>query len=399
MIRCFFKNSLYAICTILFLSSSTCGEGPIIDPDVIEDNAAVTVRRIDEPTTWTDRYQGIDYIVHHNIAVFSDLIIEEGTTIVFLEDAGLAISNSGVLKAEGKLSAPIIFSGNDDLKGFWRGIELDSEKKSILNHCVVEYAGTRRNGTYSDCAVYVSGKAAITNTSIQHSAYHGVGFAVNGVHEASILAFENNILLENEGHPIFSPARLIKDMDLASCSFQKNKENSIAIYINNSNKDLVGDHSWENPSIPYLMTTDIKPKGKWEIGNGTEVLMEEGTEIHLRFDGSMAVTGSVDAPVVIKSNQNLPGSWKGIFIENNSQNKFNHLQIYHGGSSPFIDNISAGNITMGSFVGHPVKLDLSNCLVAESAACGISVLERDNVDFNETNTSFSGNTGDNMCVK
>lgn len=398
MVQRFFKYSFYIVITILFLTSSTCGDNPLPLPGIEDNKLDVKLTRIDAPTTWTDQELGPDYIVHNNIEVFSDLIIEPGTSIIFLEDAGLSINKSGVLKAEGEIAKPIVFTGNNGIKGEWRGLELGSTKKSVLNHCNVEYAGAKRNGTYSDCAVYVTGTASITNSSIQLSAYHGVGLAVDGVHEADIQDFENNILLGNDGHPIFAPARLISKMDLTSCNYQSNEEESIAVYINNSNRDIDGSHSWEDPTIPYLLTTDIKPKANWTLKEGTQLLMEEGTAIHIRFDGSININGSVDAPVVIKSNQNLPGSWKGIFIENDGQNKINQLQIYHGGSSPFIDNVSPGNITVGSFVGNPVKLDLFNSLIAESAACGISVLERANVAFKETNSSFNGNSGENMCL-
>lgn len=106
---------------ILFLCAVvSCEEGDeIADPEQLSNN-------IDEELHLGNNVaeEGLpDYIVDGFLIVNADLIIDPGVCIVFTANSGLFINN-GSIQAIGTAAEPIKFTGQQGVKGFWRGIQV-----------------------------------------------------------------------------------------------------------------------------------------------------------------------------------------------------------------------------------------------------------------------------------
>jgi parallel beta-helix repeat protein len=152
--------------------------------------------------TWLK--QPVPYIIEdRHLEIYSDagsmLTIQPGTTI---KTSGNIIwvgaYGKGGLIANGTASEPIIFSSSraTPQKGDWNGIRFTSQtlSGSMLNHCVVEYAGY-----YSDAGVTVSytDLPSITNSTIRYSASYGIEL------EMSNPTMSNNTFVGNDGVDVY----------------------------------------------------------------------------------------------------------------------------------------------------------------------------------------------------
>lgn len=95
--------------------------------------------------TWLDI--GVPYVLGEAgtyLTVLAHLTLEPGVEMQFGSNAGLYISNTGVLTAEGTTTDQIIFTGLEKSSGYWRGINFyDTPGPSnILDNVIVEYAGS-----------------------------------------------------------------------------------------------------------------------------------------------------------------------------------------------------------------------------------------------------------------
>ncbi len=108
--------------------------------------------------------------------IFSSLIIEAGTKLVFAAGGGLKTSNQGSLSAIGTDSQPIIFTGQQQISGYWSGIQfLTNSVSNKLDHTVVEYGGQPGGNAPSLVGMFFNdSRADISNSILRHSATNGI---------------------------------------------------------------------------------------------------------------------------------------------------------------------------------------------------------------------------------
>jgi len=137
---------------------------------------------IDVDTVWTAADSPI--VVDGNIRVVPGVIleIEPGVTVLFrpvpVSPAGYFIRVDGTLRAAGTADAPILFTAEDN-RSPWGGIIFNrtstdwdptAETGSILQHCVIEYAGNQQ-----DAAVVISAASPrIADVIVRYSASDGI---------------------------------------------------------------------------------------------------------------------------------------------------------------------------------------------------------------------------------
>lgn len=86
---------------------------------------------------------GIPYLFHDDFSVDHPLVIEDGTVLKFGAGHQLAISLQGSLTAIGESANPIIFEGESDEPGYWKGIYLARQNGAVhqLHHTEIRHAG------------------------------------------------------------------------------------------------------------------------------------------------------------------------------------------------------------------------------------------------------------------
>ncbi|MBI5099602.1 MAG: right-handed parallel beta-helix repeat-containing protein [Nitrospirae bacterium] len=161
-------------------------------------------------TTWT--LAGSPYVLTDNVFVYGasnpTLIIEPGVEVRFMGYyTGLYIGNSwyltGVLKAQGTPSNPIVFTSNNPTPapGDWMLIQFEdkSVSASILEHVIIEYGGWWDTDGWTSLFVSddAGGNLRIRNSIIRYS--KGSGIQLSG---ASSLTLTDSSVVNHEGNGV-----------------------------------------------------------------------------------------------------------------------------------------------------------------------------------------------------
>ena len=144
----------------------------------------------------------IPYFVQGVLDITARIDIEKGTEVVFEENAGLGVYDSGILSAKGTAAEKIVFRGIENSQGYWRGIHIETNSiNNALDHVSISNAGS--NYVYccnSAAAVFVKGaKLSISNCRIADSGGCGI-FETSG----SDLSMSSNTFLNNADGDICS---------------------------------------------------------------------------------------------------------------------------------------------------------------------------------------------------
>ncbi|MBP0902668.1 hypothetical protein ACFSKN_06585 [Mariniflexile gromovii] len=122
------------------------------------------------------------YLVSGNLSIDTGLKVLSGAIFKFEEDVTMRITTNGYLDAKGTNDQNIWFTGNNQTKGFWNGILIQSSSnKNVMEYCNVSYAGkspmlninkVTSIGLDGDSL----GKLSIANSKISHG--YGYGIAI-----------------------------------------------------------------------------------------------------------------------------------------------------------------------------------------------------------------------------
>jgi hypothetical protein len=105
-----------------------------------EDIVLVEVGSVDDDQSWP----GIDadYLIDGDITVYGNMTIEAGARLVFKQDIGMYVRSDASLAANGTSSAPIVMTGEQQTRGYWGGLEYNSNSvDNALTYVTIEYAG------------------------------------------------------------------------------------------------------------------------------------------------------------------------------------------------------------------------------------------------------------------
>lgn len=305
---------------------------------------------------------GVDYICDCEVDITGGVFtIEDGVEIQFTTGAGLYVGPNATIKALGTSSSPVRLTNSE---GSWKGIYVESPKDANeLNYVVMENAGqynfaTTVEGFNHDnkASVVVWGKLKVSNSTITGSKGYGVAY----LSSSESGGFTNNTINNSATYPLFIAAKELNNTSLNTCSFSGNGKNVIAIYGINSNADVSNAVDFIKTPIPYLAISSLNFIETTTMAAGTLILMSSDKGMYVHGQGSLAIQGTSSNPVVIKGENETAGFWKGLLVNtNNSNNEFNYLHIYDGGSDETGFGADLTNLAMGT--GFTAKLTLNNC--------------------------------------
>lgn len=131
-------------------------------------------------SVWPALNFGATYLVSGNLAIQSGLQILPGAIFKFVEDKMIGIFPNAYLEAKGTPEQRIVFTGANQLKGYWNGISIQSNStKNIMDYTEVSYAGkTAMPAIMKIASIGLDGdylsNLTITNSKISH----GLGFGI-----------------------------------------------------------------------------------------------------------------------------------------------------------------------------------------------------------------------------
>lgn len=285
---------------------------------------------------------GVDYIIATDAIynVTANLIIEEGVTIQFVDDAGLAVDETGSINAVGNGTSPIILEGiNKNVVGAWRGIIIYSDKTAnILNHVTIKGAGSNSfnsNGDLGNLIIYADAKAKIDNCTFENGAAYGLNADYTSTKITSLM---NNKFINNNT-PILIRANNADIID-ATNSFSNNTNSYVHTRIGN---EITTNKTWQALSIPYQITSssfgifklqEIGSNGRLTLNPGVNILFETQTGLKIDDTGSLAAVGTANNKITFRGVDPQAASWDGIQFHHTQSpsNEISHAIIEHAGS-------------------------------------------------------------------
>lgn len=305
---------------------------------------------------------GVDYECDCEVDISAGTFkIEPGVEIVFKSGGALYVHDDATIKAIGTSAMPIRMS---DFEGSWKGIAVYSDKEANeLNNVEIVNAGNYNFGTViggfthdSKGSVVVDGKLKIYNTVVTGSKGYGVAYLASG----ECTGFSGNQVNLSMSHPVFIYAGQLNNTSLASCTFNANTKNSIAIYGYTSNEDVTEPVDFIQTPIPYQGITGLNFKDVTKMAAGTTIIMSNNKGIYVTGQQYMQINGTASNPVTIKGETETSGFWLGLLVNtNNPNNVFNYLNITDGGSATLGFPAEETNLAMGAAA--QAQLTLNNC--------------------------------------
>ncbi|MCW5909263.1 MAG: hypothetical protein KIS94_15460 [Chitinophagales bacterium] len=395
--------------TVLFALAAGCNkQADNLDNTIFRgyntSNAQVlTLSEINTATTLTNHAASVDYIITHYLEVNAPLVIEEGTTIMFREGAGIAVKPSGTLTATGTPSAPIVFTSETEKRGTWKGITfLSTAPQNELAYCKIELGGGA--SPYGSANVIIGNEgyhaaAKIINCEITTSLNIGVIIAAG----SEFREFKENKLLTNSSFGVttdLANAPLITPTNV----FSNNGKEFIQIKGYGCNKPVSAQVKLAPLPTPYLISGDIYMCNLLSISEGVKLYMDKNAALIIdgtSGSGTLNAVGTQAQPIVIAPLYQGKGVWGNIrFLSSNSvNNRIEYCRISGGGDEGICQGanamltISAGN--EGS------KVIIRNNIIYNSSSYGIAV-EHVNCEVNDDLLSgnvFESNDAGNVLFQ
>lgn len=406
------KKAIKISLILLSICLTNCSTDDIIDetpsaPLEVTPNTITLECDYNTDTILTNHSNGVDYIVDCQVNIDALVTIEPGTTIIFKTGTSLYVNSGGALSADGIAESPITFKGEQNIKGYWRGVGFESnDVRNKLNYVKINNAGSSPiNSTWYNqkAAVVVfktihTGKLSIKNTIIENT--DGIGLAVmnhiTNYNSADLNVFSNNTFNNNSGAAVRVSAEHVEKIE-SNSTYTNNGFNGVS--IRESKLDDGIEHIWQG--IDYYIDGEIDIRKGIKILPGAKLQFSPNGFLVAKYNNAyINAVGTASENIIFTGHVTTPGSWKGIYIldSNNVQNKFSYCKISYGGSASQTLVSNKSNLTLfnGSYA------QVTNCEISNSNGCGIIVGVSTITGFsactiNQSNNTFQNNVSNDFC--
>lgn len=304
------------------------------------------------------------------------LTIEPGTRLTFEQDGQLWIEEASALVADGTCEEPIVFTGEQETRGFWDGIGFSNADRveSSLSYCVVEYAG---GNDYSwapqpcNVVVFNGSRVAIDHCTLRQSAGFGVAFSG----DSEVDSFEENVATANALGPAWTNADSAGAL-ATSGSYTGNDVDQAVIAGGNVTEDA----RWDGIDAEYVVRDEetIGVEASLRIQHGTTIAFGQGSSLNVREGdagvGDLIARGfdpdtEADDPITFTGDQQTRGYWQGLLFNNSDQqpNELRQCVIEYAGSSTFAFENRIGNVV----AKNASRVDIGNSTIREGAGYGL----------------------------
>jgi hypothetical protein len=308
------SNFVITMLSIALFSFSSCEklneEDPDLQPILLECNAFSS--GAGGITLLENHRDGVDYIIDCIIPVNIDLTIEPGVTIVFTNGSGMVINESGSISAIGTTDGPILFTGEDKVKGSWNGIiSYSNDVKNRFEFATIEYAGGgsfNSNGDLGSLILWADTYFRLENVTIAKGAAYGINCSYNDYNVEII----NCTITECE-MPFYGNARIASK--ISGGNFTGNKTDAIGLFGDAGSRTINTAHTWENLGVPYRISGVLVVfRGTLVIKPGVVIEFENGSGISVGSDdtSTLIAVGTSAAPITFTGVSKVAGAWRNI---------------------------------------------------------------------------------------
>lgn len=332
----------------------------------------------------------VDYIIACDPSINGDFIIDAGVVIAFESDAGLKLGKyeNGKIQMNGTAEKPIILTGKQKDKGTWRGIQISSNNPANkMDYVTVEYAGQTGRGGWGQKGAVIGvagGVMKMDHCTIQHGAIYGLHW-VSGALNAGKLTLSNSIITGND-IPIRTSVNHINSID-GSSTYSGNVND----YIKLNSNDVYQDVTFHKIDVPFL-SVGFKPdndaKRRFTFEPGTTLMMEAGSKIRFQnafhYDHEIIMVGTESEPITIKGQEDVPGYWKGIQIDYNT-NPLNEIGFVNIANAGYTNGHPNGAVLLQS---KSVYLNMHDVNFINCFEYAVSIQHQNDINFSYSNLNL-----------
>ncbi len=341
-----------------------------------------------ETLTLENRNTGIDYIINCVYVVNGDFIIKPGVTIQFGTDAGIKVSETGSIEVLGTAVDQVVFTGEDQIPGSWKGVFIDSnDLKNKIEYAKIEYAGGgyfNSNGDLGGVIVYSDSRLNMNNTTITNSEAYGFNASYGG----DELILENNTITSCAA-PMYILG--VYPTTISGGSYIGNTLDAIIV-----ERDFITEnHTWTKLNVPYHFPSgvDVTPGGILTIMPGVVMKFGQDTRMYINEGASgpkpsLIAVGTVGEPIIFTSIDNTLSGWRGIYFDTPSTlNEIGFATIENASNS---DQTGAIETWYGTVLNvHDVLFkNITNCAIHQYIFTGDpDTLTTNNLSYDNVGTS------------
>jgi hypothetical protein len=318
------------------------------------------------------------------VGIYSELIIEAGSEFIGSSEAGLQITQGGSIIAIGTEQDNISFYGEEDVRGFWRGISVEtndtSNEMTYVNVSNAGGDGFDGGDVLGNVIVDHSGRLKMNNSTLTKSGGAGLTLRLG---TSTISEFTNNTITDNRS----SVDCLLNHFAFFdAASDYTGNDNDYVTAFNSGNIDI--DQTWNKLNVPYRLNTRIESiSGNLAINPGVVVAGQENSGLDVRDGGSINAAGTSSERIIFRGQEDIKGYWRGLRIRTNTNsNILEYVNISNGGSDGFDGGNRKANIEVG---GSNARCRFVECNVNDSGGYGIRI--QSGGTYTLTSTNFSGN--------
>ena len=348
-----------------------------------------------EDTNWTDVVPiagCVDYLVTRDLdnSKFK-LVVEPDVIVAFSKDTGLLIKNEAKLIANGSAEKPILFTGAEKTRGFWRGLAfVDSDhSENSLDHVTIEYGGgieypsedIRANLILTNS--FTTSTVAVKNSTFRESAEYGVFLRI----DVTLSDFSNNIVTKNALGAAWVYASSAHNLS-GNSDYTGNDSDIVNVRSNAIDKTV----NWANIAPYHILegsgqsAFQVTGDGFLALEPGVTLIFDEDLGMVVKGKGISAV-GTADKPVMLTGREKTRGYWKGLYISDTTEKStLDFIIIEYGGSEQYSITDTPANLAVTQNFAETISVSVSNSTLRHSAGHGL--YNR----FNAVISDFTGNT-------
>lgn len=314
------------------------------------------------------------------------LVIEEGVVLEFAEQVQFTVATGGRLTVSGTQANPVIFRGQQDVSGFWQGVQIQSRGvDNTVDYLTVENAGSDAwlGGAVNAAlgAIYMDTGSGQTFTGLV--VRNGAGNGILARSDDVELAISSSTITGMD-RPMWLHPELVGGIGEGN-DFTGNTDDRIFLTFSNNNA-VTSAQTWVNPGVPYYQTDRSFVRAPLTLSPGTVVQFAEDAAWRVQDEGRLTAPGTEMAPIVFTGAEALRGYWMGIEIATGGvANDFDWVTVEYAGS---VDWYGGGEASGAIYLPDSAELRLTNSTIRESGLYGL--LARGGSALPE----FSGNTFD-----
>lgn len=354
-------------------------------------NNPVDIQKADKISHSTRISQNETWSAHQTHVITNDLIIENatltieaGSRIEIKDSTQIRVGSGGAIEAIGTEGDSIIFSVNQPQQVGWKNIQFSKDcaaQSCVLEYCIFSAGGS--GDSLSAMIICENVSPSISHCSIQHSRTNGISFSG----AATLENFTHNHLTGNKLAPILLPAASVGFLDFTT----KFIDNGRDIILITEPGNFTEDQTWRNLELPYELDTQLRiSENALTFLPGVTINVTARAAIEIVYDGSLIAEGTYDSMIVFQGTASQPGAWKGIYIKDNKNSRFDYCRFSDGGSEPFV--IRQGKPLSANIFCEYATPAFTNCEFTNSAGYGL-IFDNESQPSSLSGNLFEFNTG------